>query len=171
MAELARQQFFQVIYTAVEQVPIIGGLIGDIVEILTGVEDGDLNDFGSWVNGLASVAQVFTAVADGIGQFIHDLLNLLDAATGGIFNVDALAEAFNTTHATAATAQSTVTVAPSTAIVNVNNAVTQAQAAANATVLAQETAVVLRLRDLEYPADPTRAAESFREGASARVAR
>ena len=40
-AESVRLEFFHGIYQMVQQIPIIGGLIGDVIEIITGVEDGE----------------------------------------------------------------------------------------------------------------------------------
>ena len=44
------REWAESIQDAVDQIPIIG----DIIEIITGVEDGDLNDLGTWVNNLRS---------------------------------------------------------------------------------------------------------------------
>lgn len=86
---------------------------------------------------------VVEAIADGINQFIHDLLMLLDGATGGFFNIDELAETFNTTRATAVTADANATTAVTTAS-TASSVATAAQVeasnAANAAAAAQETA-------------------------------
>lgn len=78
---------------------------------------------------------VVGAIVAGINQFIHDLLMLLDGVTGGIFNIDELANTFNATRTTATDAQSTATSAQGTA--------TAAQATANSassTATAAQTA-------------------------------
>lgn len=79
MAELARQAFFDVIYQAVQQIPIIGGIIGDLIEILSGVEDGDVNDVGTWVNTLLNAAGAIQIVID----IINDILALITGFVPG----------------------------------------------------------------------------------------
>lgn len=86
---------------------------------------------------------VVGAIADGINQFIHDLLMLLDGVTGGLFNIDELASTFNTTRTKAVTADANATTALSTASTASSTATaaqTAASNAANAAAAAQETA-------------------------------
>jgi hypothetical protein len=103
MAEAARQAFFTVIYSAVEQIPIIGGLIGDVIEIITGVEDGDLDDLGTWVSNLGNFVEGFIAAA------LHALAELLDMVplVGDTLAeiIEGIADGINGTNETATEAQ------------------------------------------------------------------
>ncbi|MGV9742879.1 hypothetical protein [Nocardia farcinica] len=136
-AELVRQTFYSSIYTAVEQIPIIGGLIGDIIEIFTGVEDGDLNDLGTWVSNLGSFINNFIAAAL---HALADLLDFIPIIGPGLSDIiDAIATGMNGTHQTAttaladaATAQETATTAIGTAETAVSTASAAANDAANA---------------------------------------
>lgn len=80
---------------------------------------------------------VVSAIVSGINQFIHDLLMLLDGVTGGIFNIDNLAETFNSTRGIANNAENTANDAHTTATNAYNTAnglstqVTAAQTAAS----------------------------------------
>lgn len=127
LAEDARSLFFTVIYQQVEQIPIIGGLIADIIEIFTGVEDGDLDDLGTWVGNLGDF------VGGIIGDVLHSILALLGwipaPAPGLSGAVTSLANSLDSTHSTAATA-----------ILNAGTAVSTANAAANAAANASELA-------------------------------
>lgn len=134
MAEEVRIQFFNGIYQMVQQIPIIGGLIGDVIEILTGVEDGDLNDLGSWVNGLGNFVNNFIAAAL---HMLADLLEWIPFVGDDLASVvDGIANGLNQTHGTATSAQTTAVAAQTTA----TTAVTTAQAAANDAAAAVETA-------------------------------
>ncbi|WP_280246755.1 hypothetical protein [Nocardia abscessus] len=127
MAEAARQAFFTVIYSAVEQIPIIGGLIGDVIEIITGVEDGDLDDLGTWVSNLGDF------VGNIIGEVLHAVLALLGwiptpgPGLGGA--IDGLAGSLDQTHSTAATASTNAGAAVSAATAAVNAAANAAEVA------------------------------------------
>lgn len=140
IAEAARTAFFTVIYEQIQQIPIIGGLIGDVIEILTGVEDGDLDDLGSWVNGLGNFVNGFIAAA------LHALADLLEFVplVGGTLAeiIDNLADGMNSSHSTAVTAQSTANTANTTANTANTNASTALSTAntANTTASAASTA-------------------------------
>ncbi|MGY4103406.1 hypothetical protein ACW2Q0_28165 [Nocardia sp. R16R-3T] len=140
IAEEARQAFFTVIYSEVQQIPIIGGLIGDIIEIITGVEDGDLNDLGTWVNNLGNLVNAFIAAA------LHALADLLEFVplVGGTLAeiIDNLADGMNSSHSTAVTANNTANTANTTANTANTNASTALSTAntANTTASAASTA-------------------------------
>ncbi|WP_280301085.1 hypothetical protein [Nocardia neocaledoniensis] len=134
MAEAVRVEFFNGIYQMVQQIPIIGGLIGDVIEILTGVEDGDLNDLGSWVNGLGNFVNNFIA---GALRMLADLLEWIPFVGDDLASVvDGIANGLTQTHGTATSAQTTAVAAQTTA----TTAVSTAQAAANDAAAAVETA-------------------------------
>ncbi|MRH85988.1 hypothetical protein GFY24_00660 [Nocardia sp. SYP-A9097] len=98
-AEDVRAQFFSVIYQQVQQIPIIGGLIGDIIEIITGVEDGDLGDLGTWVNNLGNLINSFIA---GALHALADLLEWIPLVGDDMASIiDGIADGMNRTHATA----------------------------------------------------------------------
>ncbi|MGW4123613.1 hypothetical protein [Nocardia sp. NPDC004711] len=101
LAEAVRGQFFSVIYQQVQQIPIVGGLIGDIIEIITGVEDGDLNDLGTWIHNLGNFVNNFIAAA------LHALADLCEwipfVGDDLASIIDGIADGMNTVHATATT--------------------------------------------------------------------
>lgn len=141
MAESVRVEFFNGIYQMVQQIPIIGGLIGDIIEIITGVEDGDLNDLGSWINNIGNLVNNFIAAA------LHALADLLEwipfVGDDLASVVDGIANGLNQTHGTATTAQTTAVTAQTTAVAaqtSASVAVSTAEAAANDAAAAVETA-------------------------------
>lgn len=76
------QQLVEVFVAAVGNAPVIGTLI----EIITGVEDGDTNDLGTWVNNLRNFLQGKPVTGDtggwfsGIGQVGQ---NIIDTIFGG----------------------------------------------------------------------------------------
>ncbi|OLT33684.1 hypothetical protein BJF84_21350 [Rhodococcus sp. CUA-806] len=49
-AEGARQMLFEVFYSKLEDIPIIGGALSDLVEVISGVEDGNTADVGTFIN-------------------------------------------------------------------------------------------------------------------------
>lgn len=94
-------------------------------------------------NLLGGFGDVIEAVVGAINDFIHDLLMLLDGFTGGLFNLDNLAQTFNATRTKAITADTNATAAVNTAT-TANTTATAAQTAASnaasVAAAAQETA-------------------------------
>lgn len=134
----------------VGEVPIVG----DLIEILSGVEDGNLDDVGTWVNnltsGLGNVQQMVNQIADIINGLVVTPIN---AAVQGVKDWFAGLLGFRSTTTTnVATAQSSADTAYSnanaayalaqTAEQDAADAVDAAEAAANQAADAQETADV-----------------------------
>ncbi len=69
---------------ALKKVPILG----DLAEVLTGVEDGDLDDLGTWVTGLLTGASLLDAGnlinLEDIGEIAQDKITDLTDALSGI---------------------------------------------------------------------------------------
>lgn len=152
MAESVRVEFFNGIYQMVQQIPIIGGLIGDIIEIITGVEDGDLNDLGSWVNGLGNFVNNFIA---GALHMLADLLEWIPFVGEDLADVvEGIAAGLNGTHSTATTAQSTATTAQATADTAQSTAVaaqsTASAAVTTAEAAANDAAAAVEVADIAY---------------------
>jgi hypothetical protein len=113
---------------------LVQGII-DTIEDLTGLDLSGLHDIvsaiESAIGGLTDIpTAIFNSIVDAINQFIADLLSLLDAATGGIFNLDALAAALNRTHSVANSAVVAASAAQGTAD-NAQSTATAAQTAAS----------------------------------------
>lgn len=82
-AEDARQQLFAVFYSKLEDIPVIGGALSDLLEVISGVEDGNVNDVGTWVNnvlGMFGISKQQAAnpgldIVGAAGNFIDSILN------------------------------------------------------------------------------------------------
>lgn len=84
---------------------IIDVVIG-VIEDLTGVDltilSNIIDTIQGAIGGITDIpAAIINGVVGGINQFIADLLGMLDWATGGVFNLDALADALTQTNNTA----------------------------------------------------------------------
>src|SRR6266702_4203260 len=95
-------------------------VLGDLIEILTGVEDGDTTDLGSWVNSLVNG----TGVNNLIAVALHTLASLLDVVpivgTTLADIINNIADGLNSTNSTAVTAQATADSKPSITAIPIN---------------------------------------------------
>ncbi|MHA4848574.1 hypothetical protein L1080_003385 [Rhodococcus sp. MSC1_016] len=117
-------------------------IIGDLIEILSGVEDGNLNDVGTWVNdltsGLGTVQQMVNQIADIINGLVVTPIN---NAVQGVKDWFADLLGFRSTTTTnVATAQSSADTAYSNANAAYTLALTADQAAGDAVDTAEEAA-------------------------------
>lgn len=81
---------------------IVIGVIEDITGVDLTILKNIVDTIQAAIGGIADIpAAIIGGVVDGINQFIADLLSMLDNATGGIFNLDALADSLNQTNTTA----------------------------------------------------------------------
>lgn len=96
---------------ALEQIPIIG----DIIEIFTGIIGGDLGDLTDWVGELLDVDGVNDIIGIAFGV-LADLLDFVPIIGGTLSDIlDNIAAGLNTTHSTATTAAGTATTAATSA--------------------------------------------------------
>lgn len=84
--------------TALKKVP----LLGDLAEALTGVEDGDLNDLGSWALGVRnSIQEIIDKIANAVfggllsGNPIEAVADAIGALLGGVRNAQSSANIAN----------------------------------------------------------------------------
>lgn len=83
-----------------EEIPVVGQTVSDLIEILSGVEDGNLNDVGTWVNDIKNklynalddiadlvsdmATKASTAVVNAVSDFVQSLVNAILRAIRGI---------------------------------------------------------------------------------------
>lgn len=95
-------------------------VLGDLIEILTGVEDGDTSDLGTWVNSLMNG----TGVENLIAAALHALASLLDMIPIVGTTLDELvtniADGINSTNSTAVAAQNTANSKPDITAIPIN---------------------------------------------------
>lgn len=92
-------------------------ILGDIAEVLTGVEDGDLSDIGTWVSSILNSTGVRAIIADILYALADAINNVIPGPPGDAAEdyIDRIADGLNTTETTAANASSTATSASSAA--------------------------------------------------------
>lgn len=78
-------------------------ILGDIVEVLTGVEDGDLSDIGTWVASILNVTGVNNILADLFYALADAINNVIPGPPGDIAEdyINRIADGINTTESTA----------------------------------------------------------------------
>jgi hypothetical protein len=83
-------------------IDIVIGVIEDITGVDLTILKNVIDTIEAAIGGILDIPlAIVNGIADAINQFIADLLSMLDNATGGVFNLDALADSLNQTNNTA----------------------------------------------------------------------